>query len=151
MIGVYNVGILVTVLCILLVGMLITSYFVQGALTDKEKVSLLDMGQSQFKRNAIVLWVLAVVSIAYGALLRHLHTLTGITMLDGGFGVALGLYICAHPAANAVNMLFFERHVLRQISSDWATIRWLTLNLLVLLAGWVAIYIGITRLVARAA
>ena len=143
-------GILVTVLCIPLVGVLITSYFVQGAVTDKGRVSLLDVGQGQYKRNATVLWVLIVVSIAYGALLRQLRTLTGITMLDGGFGVGLGLYICAHPAAKAVNMLFFERHRLRQISSDWATIRWLALNLLTLLAGWVAIYIGITRLVVRA-
>ena len=44
-------------------------------------------------------------------------------------------------------MLFFERHLLRQIASDRATIRWLALNLMTLLAGWTSIYIGITRLV----
>ena len=144
-------GILVTVLCVLLVAVLITTYFAQGALAGNAQISLLDMGQGPYKRNAIVLWVLMVVSIAYGALLRRLQTLTGVSTLDGGFGVALGLYICAHPAANALSMLFFERRIMRQLSSDWATVRWLTLNLLVLLSGWVAIYIGITRLVARTA
>ena len=43
-------------------------------------------------------------------LLHYLHTLTGIPVLDGSMGVTLGLYICSHPAANAVDMLFFERY-----------------------------------------
>ena len=105
------------------------------------------MGQGQYKRNAGMLWILILVSIVHAVLLRYVDTLTGITLLDGAIGVALGLYICAHPAANAVNMLFFERHLLRQIASDRATIRWLALNLMTLLAGWMSIYIGITRLV----
>lgn len=142
-------GILLAVLGILLAGVLILSYFVQSALTRQEKVPLLDVGQGEHTRNAKVLWALIVLSLVYGALLRILGALTGIPMLDGGIGVALGLYICAHPAANAVNMLFFERHILRQIPSDWSTIRWLTLNLLVLLAGWSVIYAGLTRLVDR--
>ena len=87
--------------------------------------------------------------MAYSSLLRFLRTLTGSAMLDGSIGLALGLYICAHPAANAVNMLFFERDTLRQVS-EWSIFRWLALNLLVMLAGWTAIFMGLRRLVDRA-
>jgi RsiW-degrading membrane proteinase PrsW (M82 family) len=108
------------------------------------------MGQRQHIRNTRVLWGLVLLAVAYASLLLYLRTLTGLPLLDGGIGVALGLYICSHPAANAVNMLFFERDALRQIS-EWSLIRWLALNLLVLLAGWMVIFIGITRLVGRVA
>jgi hypothetical protein len=107
------------------------------------------MGQRRRKRNTRVLWGLILLAIAYGSLLRYLHTLTGIAMLDGSIGVVLGLYICAHPAANAVNMLFFERDTLRQISSERSVVRWLALNLLVLLAGWMVIFGGLRQLVDR--
>jgi hypothetical protein len=109
------------------------------------------MGQRQPKRNARVLWGLMLLATVYISLLRALPTLTGIKMLDGSIGVALGLYICAHPAANAVNMLFFERDTLRYIRSDWPLIRWLALNLAVLLTGWVVIFFGLTRIVDRSA
>lgn len=105
------------------------------------------MGQSRYKRNTTVLWGLILLAIAYGSLLRYLHTLTGTAMLDGSIGVALGLYICAHPAANGVKMLFFERDALRRISSEWSIVRWLALNLLVLLTGWMVIFVGLRRLV----
>ena len=93
---------------------------------------------------------MVLLAIAYTGLLHYLHTLTGISVLDGSMGVILGLYICSHPAANAVDMLFFERYNLRQISSEWSGVGWLALNALVLLAGWMVIFIGLTRLVDRA-
>ena len=96
-----------------------------------------------------MLWVLILLALVYGSLIHYLHTLTGIALLDGSIGLALGLYICSHPAANAVNMLFFERDSLRQLS-EWSVVRWLALNLLVLLAGWMVIFIGLRRLVDRA-
>ena len=141
--------IFITVVGFLLTGVvLMISFFVQDALTRRGKGSPLDMGQGQHKRNTRVLWGLILLAIAYSSLLRYLHTLTGIAMLDGSIGVTLGLYICAHPAANAVNMLFFERDTLRQIS-EWSVVRWLTLNLLVLLAGWMVIFVGLLRLFDR--
>lgn len=101
--------------------------------------------------NTTVLWGLILLAMAYGGLLRYLHTLTGINIVDGSMGVLLGLYICSHPAANAVDLLFFERGALHQLSSEWSGIGWLALNFLVLLAGWVVIVIGATRLVGGAA
>jgi hypothetical protein len=89
------------------------------------------------------------VAFLYVALLRFLPTLTGRMVWDGGIGVALGLFICAHPAANAINMLFFERKALERVSSDGPLMRWLALNLLVLLVGWMVVFAGIRRLVER--
>jgi hypothetical protein len=74
------------------------------------------MEQHRHKRSTRILWGLILVAIAYSGSLRHLPTLTGIAILDGSVGVALGLYICSHPAANAVTMLFFERDTLRHMS-----------------------------------
>jgi hypothetical protein len=101
------------------------------------------------RRNTRVLWKLTLVAIAYLILLRVLPTSTRYPMLSGGIGVALGLYICAHPAANAVNMLFFERYTLQGIRSDGPLIRWLALNLFVLLMGWMVVFAGLRRLVDR--
>jgi hypothetical protein len=98
------------------------------------------------ERNIGVLWGMILLALAYGSLLRYLPRLTGSSMLDGSIGVALGLYICSHPAANAIKMLFFERDTLRQMP-EWSVIRWLALNLLVLLAGWMVIFGGLRRLI----
>jgi hypothetical protein len=97
-------------------------------------------------RNKTVLWGLIALAVAYGGVVRLLAPLTGIALLDGSIGVVLGLYICAHPAANAVNMLFFERDTLSR-PTEWATMRWLALNLVTLLTGWAVLFIGIRRLV----
>jgi len=134
-------------LLIALVAILV-ALSVRDAPKKGEDISHLDKRHPQHRRNSRVLWGLLLVAIAYLGLLRSLHTLTGINLLDGGIGLALGLYVCAHPAANAVNMLFFERGTLRQSPSDGSLLRWLALNLLVLLAGWMVIFLGIRQLVA---
>ncbi len=104
------------------------------------------MAQQQYKRNTKVLWGLVLLALAYSSAIHYLHALTSMPMLDGGLGVALGLYICSHPAANAIDMLYLERYSLQQIASDRSLAGWLALNLLVLLAGWVVIFFGLTRL-----
>ena len=98
--------------------------------------------------DARPLWALILVALIYSGLLRFLRNLTGIALLDGSIGLALGLYICSHPAANAVNMLFFERHVLRRVS-EWPVVGWLSLNLLTPLAGWMVIFLALRRIVER--
>ena len=107
------------------------------------------MDQQQHRRNSEVLWALLLLALAYSGLLYYLPTLTGSAMLDGSIGVLLGLFICSRPAANAIDMLFFERDVLCQVSSGWAGVGWLALNVLVLLVGWIVIVFGATRLVGR--
>jgi hypothetical protein len=96
-----------------------------------------------------ILWGMVLLGLLYISPMLWLHTLTGLTVLDGSIGVLLGLYICSHPAANAIDALFFERGSLRRLSSDWAGLRWLSLNLLVLTVGYVVIVIGATRFAAH--
>lgn len=98
-------------------------------------------------RNSGVLWGLILLVIVYIGLLRYLGTLTGVTLLDGIIGVALGLYVCSHPAANGVDLLFRERRGLPDDASAWSGVGWLALNLLVLVGGWLVIVTGTTRLV----
>jgi hypothetical protein len=107
------------------------------------------MVQHRRRRNARRLAALLLLAAAYGSLLSALGTLTGTDTADGSIGVILGLYICSHPAANAIDVLFLERGGLRRVSSEWAGIGWLALNLAVVFAGWLVIVIGTTRLVSR--
>ena len=104
------------------------------------------MSQPHYKRNTAWLWGLVLVAIIYITLMSYLRTLTGSHLLDGIFGVLLGLYICSKPAANAVDLLFFRRGELRQLTSGWPGLGWLSLNLLVLFAGWVVIFTGTTHM-----
>ncbi|MBI3971960.1 MAG: hypothetical protein HY332_11775 [Chloroflexi bacterium] len=103
------------------------------------------MHQHQRGRGTKVLWGLLLVAIAYGGLLYYRHTLTGRNTVDGMIGVILGLYVCSHPAANAVDALFLARAALRQVWSKWSGIRWLALNVVVALAGWLVIVSGAMR------
>ena len=86
---------------------------------------------------------LAVLAIAYAALPLALRTPTGNRLVDGGIGVALGLYICSRPAAHAVDLIFWERALLEQLASQWTGLAWLALNLLVMALGWMVLVSGL--------
>jgi hypothetical protein len=108
------------------------------------------MDQHRRGHNTKTLWALFLLGIAYSSLLYYQRTLTDMNNVDGIIGVLLGLYICSHPAANVVDMLFFRRNARGQFSSRQSAILWLALNMLVLLIGWIAIFVGTTRFVSRA-
>jgi hypothetical protein len=103
--------------------------------------------QRQLGGNSRLLWIMMALAIAYMALIYNLHTLTGTDLGDGTLGVLLGLYICSHPAANAVNLLFMDRHAMHDITSDWSGMGWFVLNMFVLFCGWIVIVIGATHFV----
>jgi hypothetical protein len=105
------------------------------------------MDQQRRGQKDLILSVLAVLGIAYGSLLYSRSTLTGTNNLDGIIGVVLGLYICSHPAANLIDMLFYRRGICYQFSSIRSAFWWLTLNVLVLLVSGVVIFVGTTRLI----
>jgi hypothetical protein len=107
------------------------------------------MDQHLSRRNIETLCASAL-GIVYSGLLYYLRTLTGTDKVDGIIGVMLGLYICSRPAANFLDMFFFERGVQRQFSSSWSAVLWLAANIIVLLIGWFVIFVGMTRLVGRA-
>ena len=113
--------------------------------------SLNNMNPYRRGRNSKRLLGLILLAIAYGSLLYGQRTITGTDTLDGAVGVLLGLYICSHPAANAVDSLLFGRRGLHQVSSGQSNVVWLALNLLTLLIGWLVLFIGATRFTAGAA
>jgi hypothetical protein len=95
----------------------------------------------------MILLLLGVLGIAYGSLLYFRGTLTGTNNLDGIIGVVFGLYMCSHPAANLIDMLFYGRGICSRFSSRRSAFWWLTLNVLVLLVSGVVIFIGTIRLI----
>ena len=100
-------------------------------------------------RNVKTMWVLILLAIVYSGWLYYAHTLTGNNRWDGSIGVLLGLFICAHPAANLLDALLFAGSTGWDNSSWQSTLGWLALNLLVLFSGWNVIFIGTTRFVSR--
>ena len=100
-------------------------------------------------RNVKTMWALVVLAAAYIGWLYYARTLTGSNKWDGSLGVLLGLFICAHPAANLLDALFFAGSTGRDGASWRSTLAWLALNLLVLFSGWNVMFIGTTRFVTR--
>jgi len=88
--------------------------------------------------------------MVYSGMLHYQVIMTGSEMIEGIIGVLLGLYICSHPAANLVDILFFGHGVRRQFSSKGAAVLWVGFNVMVLLTGWLSIFVGTTRIVSRA-
>ena len=109
------------------------------------------MMQKEHQHKIRVLCGLILMVMAYGGLLLWLRTFTGNPLIDGVIGIVLGLYVCSHPAANAVDLLFFQRYSIQQLTSGWSGLGWLALNLLALLMGWLMIATGAARLAARTA
>ena len=88
------------------------------------------------------LWALLVPVTAYLGWTAYASTITGVSRIDGTGGVLLGLYTCAHPAANGIDLIFKDRHSMRRVISEWDGIGWVLLNMLVMLIGWMAIVVG---------
>jgi hypothetical protein len=93
------------------------------------------------------LWVMTALAAVYCG---WTFTSQGTpTRVDGVAGVLLGLYICSHPAANALDRLFLNRYAGWRQLFQRAGILWLALNGLVLALGWFVITLGATRLAGR--
>jgi hypothetical protein len=76
--------------------------------------------REDYKRKMAKLWGLILIAVLYGGLLFWLRTLTGYPHTDGVIGVILGLYVCSHPASNAVDLLFFQQYPLKQLTTGWS-------------------------------
>jgi hypothetical protein len=100
---------------------------------------------SDFELNSDILSVLLVPGSAYLAWQYFLPFVTGQYRVDGIVGVLLGLFICSHPAANGIDLIFAERGGLRRIFSRRSAFVWLALNALLMIVGWFIIYIGASR------
>ncbi len=109
------------------------------------------MMQKEHRRKVGILCGLILTAMAYGGLLLWRRTFTGNPLMDGVIGILLGLYVCSHPAANAIDLLFFQRYSPQQLTSGWSGLGWLALNLLALLMGWLTIATGAAHLAAHTA
>ena len=103
------------------------------------------MDQDQRGRSFWLLGALAVAGSAYIAWLLYQGMLLGTNRLDGTLGVMLGLYICAQPAANGIDLIFFQRSSRYRARGSWSETAWLALNVLVLLIGLTVLIVGTTR------
>ena len=99
----------------------------------------------QQPRSLTRLWLVALLGLVYTAILFLRPLLLGRPLLAGSIGVLLGLYICSHPAANGIDMLFLGRRGHYVERSPQAEAIWLLVNFLVLLVGLVVTIIGATR------
>lgn len=98
-------------------------------------------------RSSAALVGFGTLALAYVGALWLLGTLTGNDTVDGSIGVLLGLYVCSQPVANAIDLLFFRRQAGRELLTGTEGAVWLSLNLLVLVAGWFAIWVGALQFV----
>jgi hypothetical protein len=98
-------------------------------------------------RRTAHLWLLLMLAGCYGVVLNAQGSLTGVALLDGALGLALGLYICSHPAAAAIDLFYLDRLMLHQLASGWADLWWLLLNVLVMLVGCLVTVAGATQFV----
>ena len=96
-----------------------------------------------------LLWTLILLGIGYSSLTRYLPALIEGSPVYGAFGVVLGLYICSHPAAFVVDLLFFRRLAAGRYFSKRSDLAGAVLNMVSLLVGWLVIFIGTTHLVGR--
>jgi hypothetical protein len=103
------------------------------------------MNQPKRKHNVRTLWILILLAFTLGGLYYSLPTLTGISELDGLLGVCLGLYICSHPVANFLDIVLFRGHASLWNAITHSDVSWLTLNLFVMLVGFLLTVAGITR------
>jgi xanthosine utilization system XapX-like protein len=99
----------------------------------------------QYRRKIRFLGLLILLGLIYTALLRSRLPLTGIHQLDGILGILLGIYACAHPAANLLDIALYHHGLPAQLSSKRASIYWWALNIAVLLVGWMVIATGLLR------
>src|SRR5262245_1862851 len=103
------------------------------------------MTQQVYHPNSSRMLALLVPAAAYLGWMEYWPMLTGATLFDGSVGVVLGLYICSHPAANGIDLLFLQRGALRRGTRQWSGIEWLALNALVMVIGWLVIVVGAAR------
>ncbi len=101
------------------------------------------------RRKTNYLVILILFCLMYTALLHFHLQLTGTHQIDGILGVLLGLFAASQPAANILDLVLYGRYESVRRSFAYATraatrAYW-TINLLVLLAGWIVISTSLLR------
>jgi hypothetical protein len=97
------------------------------------------------KRKIKTLWGLVFIGFVYGCLINFHLPLIGSPELDGILGVLFGLFACAHPAANLLDVILYSKYFTFSYFTRRSTALFWGLNILVLLVGWVDIVSGLQR------
>jgi hypothetical protein len=97
------------------------------------------------RRNSGYLLVLILLCLGYSAWLHFHYPLTGTHQIDGILGVLLGLFSASQPAANILDLVLYGQYESVRLSLRQATRTYWTLNLLLLLAGWIVISTSLLR------
>ena len=95
------------------------------------------------------LLMLLVPAAAYLVWAAYFRPFDDVSLVDGSIGVLLGLFICSHPAANGIELMFLRRGSLRRVTAQWNGVGWLVLNLFVLVVGWAVLVVGTTQFTTR--
>ena len=107
------------------------------------------MNRLRSERQIKKLQVLSLTGACVIGLFHYRPALTGVQRLDGIICILFGLYLCAHPAAYMLDILFFWRGTEARFASTRSAAVWAAMNMLVLLTGWFIIFLGTMRLIAR--
>lgn len=99
-------------------------------------------------RSQAGLLLLMLIAAGYGGFEFYRRGAGNLSQWDGACGVILGLFICAQPAANFLDLLYRSS---RAPASNTARRVGLMLNGLAVLAGISVIIIGATQLTRAAA
>jgi len=99
-------------------------------------------------RSKAGLLLLMLIAAGYGGFEFYRSRAGGLSQWDGILGVMLGLFMCAQPAANFLDLLYRSSHASASNTARWVEVM---LNLLAVLAGVSVIIIGATQLTRAAA
>jgi hypothetical protein len=106
---------------------------------------VLIMGIDWLKQKTRFLTWLLLLASAYSGLLYIQISPTGVYRLDGTIGVVMGIYICAHPAANVLDFILYGRHLLLEKIAIRPMVLWWLLNSVVMFLGLLVFVLGLLR------
>lgn len=93
---------------------------------------------------------LIALAVLWTVALRILPTPPDRMLLVGGVTVVFGLYVGSRAAANMIDLMMFDRYLLRRKSTRLADLGWIGLNFLTVAAAWITIVEGTTRFISTA-
>ena len=103
------------------------------------------MGMEWIRQKTRFLYFLLVISGIYSGLLYFHVPLTTIIRIDGTVGVILGIYACAHPAANVVDVLLYGRYLSVLNLPAPTLVYWWIVNAVVMFSGLLVFVLGLLR------
>ena len=105
--------------------------------------------QREYEFRSGSLALLLVAAIAYLVWQASLPEVTANDRIYGIAGMLLGLFVCARPARNGIDVLIFERHSMRHAMRGAKGLAWLCLNAVVMVVGCLVVVMGAMRMTIK--